>query len=209
MEALAAAQQVPSAGPPLWATIIISVVSSGLVASLVSTYLTNGRESRSARAKVRERLSETEDTRWMDADYQEFRKALSRLESSALIAGVPRGMVLRYAYLAEVAHYTEMSERNQNESLPPRSLPVELARLLESVVQELSVYLWHPWRSRFKAKRRIWALDTLVEQMKNHQPDWSWNVTLYRPRPHLREPGLKGALNRRRATRSCAQLPLR
>jgi hypothetical protein len=117
---------VAGGGPSPWLTFAASIVSAGLVGTLISTYVAVGREGRAARAKVRECLADTEDTRWLDADYQEFRKALTRLDSAAIIARFDRSLIHRYTYLAEVAHYTEITERAESPWLPPRTLPLEL-----------------------------------------------------------------------------------
>ena len=120
-----------------------------MTGTLVSTYVTGGRERRAARAKVRECLAETENTRWLDADYQEFRKALIRLDSAAIIARFDRALIHRYTYLAEVAHYAEIVQKGETDWLPPRTLPIELATLLESVVVMIANEAWRPrfWRA--------------------------------------------------------------
>ena len=149
-----------------------------------------------ARAKVRECLADTEDTRWLDADYQEFRKALSRLDSAALIAKFDRSLIHRYTYLAEVAHYTEVTKRVENPHFPPRSLPLELAVLLEGVVATIANEAWRPRLWRFRKKRFLWVIDQTIRARRVEHPEWSWNATLFRPALMATEPGMKAALRR-------------
>jgi hypothetical protein len=121
-----------------WLTFAASIIGGGAVGTLISTYVTVGREGRTARAKVREYLAETEDLRWLDADYQEFRKALTRLDAVAIIARFDRSLIHRCTYLAQVAHYTEIGERREHDWLRPRTLPLELAALLEGAVAAIA-----------------------------------------------------------------------
>lgn len=57
---IAATATATNTGTPAWVIIVTSIVGGGVVGSLVSTYVTSGREGRQARAKVRECLFETE-----------------------------------------------------------------------------------------------------------------------------------------------------
>jgi hypothetical protein len=183
-------------GASPWLTFAVSLVGGGLTGTLVSTYVTGGRERRAARAKVRECLAETENTRWLDADYQEFRKALIRLDSAAIIARFDRALIHRYTYLAEVAHYAEIVQKGETDWLPPRTLPLELAALLESVVVMIANEAWRPrfWWAR--KKRYIWVIDKTIAKRRAEHPDWSWNAVLFKPRLMTKEPGLRAALKR-------------
>ena len=185
-----------STGTPVWVTISVSAVGGGVIASLVSTYLTTGREGRQARAKVRELLFETEDTRWTDTDYKLFRQALSRLEAAALIARAPRKIVARYSYLANVAHYTQLAKEKANPGYPPRGLPYDLAALVDLTIGVLIEHLWHPVSKKRHVKRGIWLIDRAIERTKEKHPDFAWNVQIFTSRTVTREPGLRGVIHR-------------
>lgn len=184
---------------PAWLIIISSIVGGGVVGSIVSTYITSGREARVARAKVRERLFVAEHLRWADSDYQEFRQAISKLEATALIARTPRELVQRYIYIAEVAHYTEIWWRKDCEQrgfpqMSPRSLPLDLAELVDRTILILVTHLWHPWSWRFRRKRSVWFIDRMISRAEEIHPNWTWNPTILRPVWIEREPGLRGVI---------------
>jgi hypothetical protein len=185
--------------------LTVASLAGGAIGTVVTTYVGAGREGRAARARVRECLAETEDLRWLDADFQDFRKALSRLEAAAIIARFDRSLILRYTYLANVAHYQEISERAALPDLPARSLPLGLAALLESVLAVIANEAWRPRFWRFRRKRYIWVLDKMTARRQAEHPDWAWNVTPFKPRLMTREPGIKAAVKRR--TGGQQQLP--
>jgi hypothetical protein len=184
-------------GPSPWLTFAASVIGGGVVGTVISTYVTTGREGRAARAKVRECLADTEDLRWLDSDYQEFRKAISRLDSAALIARFDRSLIHRYTYLATTAHYTEIKERAEFPNLPLRSLPLELAVLMEGLVATLANEAWRPRLWRFRKKRYIWIIDKTIAQRRDEHPEWAWDAPMFRPVLMTKEPGLKAFLARR------------
>ena len=194
MSVLAAA--VAAGGPSPWLTFTASVIGGGVVGTAISTYVTSGREGRAARAKVREFLADTEDLRWLDADYQEFRKALSRLDSAALIARFDRSLIHRYTFLATVSHYTEIKERDEFPHLPPRSLPLELAVLMEGLVATLANEAWRPRLWRFRKKRYIWVIDKMITRRREEHPEWAWDAPMFRPVLMTKEPGLRALLAR-------------
>jgi hypothetical protein len=191
-----AAAAATDIGTPVWVTIAASIIGGGVVASLVSTYIASGREGRQARAKVREFLFETEDTRWTDTEYKLFRQALSRLEAAALIAKAPREIVARYAYLANVAHYTQLAKEKADPNYPPRGLPIELAALVDMTIAILIDHLWHPLSKRRHIKRGTWLIDRAINLTKNEHSDFSWNVQLFYRRSVTKEPGIKGVIDR-------------
>jgi hypothetical protein len=178
-------------------TLIAGLLSGGIAGTIVTTFVSAGRDGRTARAKVRECLADTEDRRWLDADFAEFRKALTRLEAAAIIARFDREMIHRYTYLATVARYQEIREKADSPDLPPRTLPLELAALLEGVVVTISNEAWRPRFWRLRRKRFIWVLDQHIRKRAVEHPDWAWNVTLFRPRFMTKEPGVKAVLKRR------------
>lgn len=193
---LIAAAAAAITGTPEWVTIVVSIVGGGVVASLVSTYVTSGREGRQARAKVRECLFETENTRWTDMDYKLFREAVSRLEATALIAKAPREIVQRYVYLAEVAHYTQLTKEKVEPGYPPRGLPIELAGLVEATIAILVEHLWHPWSKRHLIRHGVWVIDQAIDRTKSNHPDFSWHAQLLRRKPVTKEPGVRGIIRR-------------
>lgn len=198
--AVRAAAASTSTGTPAWITIAASIVGGGVVGSLISTYVTSGREGRQARAQVPECLFNTENTRWTDTDYKLFREAVSRLEASALMARAPREIVRRYVYLAEVAHYTQLAKEESNPGYPPRGMPMDLAVLVEMTIAILVEHLWHPWSKRRRVKHGVWIIDKAIETNKRTNPDFSWNVQLLRWNPITKEPGIRGFIHRLVAT---------
>ena len=193
---IAAAATSAGAGTPIWVTVVVAIVGGGVVGSLISTYVTSGREGRQARAKVRECLFDTEDTRWTDTDYKLFREAVSRLEAAALIAKAPREIVRRYVYLAEVAHYTQLAKEKIEPGYPPRGLPIDLAVLVESTIAILVEHLWNPWSKRHLVKHGAWAIDQAIETNRRAHPDFVWRVQLLRWQPITKEPGVRGFIRR-------------
>jgi hypothetical protein len=191
-----AAAPATTTGIP-WVTIITAMIGGGVFGSLVSTYVASGREGRQARAKVRECLFDTENTRWTDTDYRLFRQAISRLEAAVLIARAPREIVRRYVYLADVAHYTQLAKEKADPNYPPRGLPLELALLVELAVTILVEHLWHPWSKRHLVKHDAWTLDIAIEAAKGSHPDFAWMVQLFRWKTIIDEPGTIGLLHRR------------
>lgn len=180
-------------------TVVAAALTGGLAGTIVTTYVNVGKDGRAARAKVRGILAEAEDLRWLDADFAEFRKALSRLEAAAIIARFDREVIHRYTFLATVAHYQEIREQGQN--LPPRTLPLELALLLEGAVITIANEAWRPRLWQFRRKRFIWVLDKNIAAREAEHPEWAWNVTLYRPRLMTKEPGIRGRVHRLRERR--------
>ena len=193
---IAATATATNTGTPAWVIIVTSIVGGGVVGSLVSTYVTSGREGRQARAKVRECLFETENTRWTDTDYKLFREAVSRLEATALIAKAPREIIQRYVYLAEVAHYTQLAKEKSEPGYPPRGLPIELAGLVEFTIAILVEHLWHPWSKGHLIRHGTWAIDRAIDTTKRDHPDFSWHVQLLHRKPVMKEPGIRGIIHR-------------
>ena len=193
---ITAAAATTNTSTPVWVTVVLAIVGGGIVGSLVSTYVTSGREGRQARAKVRECLFDTEDTRWTDTDYKLFRQASSRLEAAALIAKVPRSLIRRYIYLAEVAHYTQLAKEKADPSYPPRGLPIDLAVLVDFTIAILVGHLWRPVSKRRFIGRDAWIIDGAIETTKRNHPNFTWNVQLLRWKPITKEPGIQGFIRR-------------
>jgi hypothetical protein len=183
---------------PIWVALITSIIGGGLIGSIVSTYLSNGKDNRQARAKAREFLFSVEDARWEDTEYRVFRKAISEFESAALIARVSPELVRRYAYLATLGRREAIKAHEEFPEMVNRGLPVELSPLIEAQTLIIINSLWHPYRERFTRKRSAWVVDQAVERLKRDRPDFSWNVG-WRPKPLAIEPGIRGWKNRRAA----------
>jgi hypothetical protein len=105
-------------------------------------------------------------------------------------------MIHRYTYLATVAHYTELKERAENPQLPPRSLPLELAVLMEGMVATIANEAWRPRFWRFRRKRYIWVIDKTIARRRDEHPEWAWNAPIWRPVLMTKEPGLRAFLKR-------------
>jgi hypothetical protein len=187
---------VQASSSPIWLTLITAVIGGGIVGSIVSTFLSTGKDGRESRAKARECLSRVEDARWEDTEYREFRKLLSEFESSALIARTPQDLVKRYTYLAELGR-REALRAHENLPNTNRALPVDLSSLIDACVIIIVHYLWRPRWQSIRSKRSVWVIDRGITITEKDKPEYNWNVG-WRPLAQTKEPGIKGWWHRRK-----------
>lgn len=89
---------------PVAVPLVVSVLGALGVGSVIGQWFAGGKDRRAARADVLAKLGEVEQARWYedgpDTDGPRLLAATRALETSALIARVPRTAVLPYAQMA-------------------------------------------------------------------------------------------------------------
>ncbi|MFE2412766.1 hypothetical protein ACFXDE_30950 [Kitasatospora sp. NPDC059408] len=175
--------------------IAVSAFGGGVVGSLTSTAIASGREGRIARARVRELLFNCENLRWGDSDYREFQRALSELESAALIAQLHPAGITRYAYIAQVARATNLRIQD-NFPDHPRALPSDLHMLVNHTVQLVTWPLWRRWYGRRSWKLAAWKIDDPTVRLRKEHPEWAWDYPTMKPLRLQKEPGVLPCLVR-------------
>lgn len=73
-----------------WAPILVTAVGTGVVSSLIATYGTQTRERRQARAQAREAIRDVQNLLFEVPTYHQLDAALAKLETSAMLAGLPQ-----------------------------------------------------------------------------------------------------------------------
>jgi hypothetical protein len=84
--------------------LIASVLTAFGIAGLTAQWYASGKDRRAARAELLRCLGEVEDARWYrdgaTADNARLTLAIRKLETAALIARIPRFVIVPYAQLA-------------------------------------------------------------------------------------------------------------
>src|ERR1035441_4485442 len=93
--------------------VVVGTVGGALVTSVLGPLITQGRERRDVRAEGLRGVGGVERARWAPVEREDFRAAIISLRAAALVAGVNREAVDRYAHLAQVAQ--RMSEDSWEE----------------------------------------------------------------------------------------------
>jgi hypothetical protein len=132
-----------------WVTLISSL-GAAIIGGLVAPLVTQRRERVAARAEVRRALTDVEALRIDQDRYQEFTRALSAFEASAILAGLPRGVVAGYMKAVEVHRRSTRFEHgigpNGEDGWAITHGPVTEAH--ELALERLGSCLWHPWLGR-------------------------------------------------------------
>jgi hypothetical protein len=150
-----------------------------ILGSLITQFISRGGERRALRAKVREELSTVEQLRWAKDDGPDVRRspeapaareeshaakltaARLRLQTAAMMAHLPRGIVEEYDHLALAAY------QSSKESLTDRqvaSVPRPVAECVEAAYQLICDLLWHPVLTRLTYRPRLRKLQRLVHK---------------------------------------------
>ncbi len=138
-------------------------VGGGAVGAIVSPYVSQRSDRRTARAKAREKLAEAENAR--RASGETFDEITIQLRTAAMIAGAPRSVVEKYISTAENFRKCGLDEKTgKNAQLDP-SAPQNWSGFLNTdtvmVASVLSALLWHPWAGRifvgFRLRFKLWT----------------------------------------------------
>jgi hypothetical protein len=76
-----------------WVLTILASLASGAVGSILATYATQTRERRQARVQVRDAIRQVQELSYKVPTYGQLAAALDDLETSAMLAGLPRMLV--------------------------------------------------------------------------------------------------------------------
>jgi hypothetical protein len=133
--------------PSGWLPLILTTLGGGVIGSLITTYGTQTRDRRAARADVRTRLVHAENlARLPEPPHAQLTAAIEAVENAALIAKVPRYIVTLYRDTRTLAYATRLStppdQRRQEDS--PN---VVSGRVAHQATILLATTLWHPWLS--------------------------------------------------------------
>jgi hypothetical protein len=74
---------------PAW-LLVVTGLGGGAVGTIITTYGTQTYQRREARAAGRETLRYAEDLAYVQSEHKDIKATLARLETSAMLAGLPR-----------------------------------------------------------------------------------------------------------------------
>jgi hypothetical protein len=157
--------------------IVGSLIGALGIGSVLGTWLTGGQARREVRSKVLAALAETEQKRWAgDGNYHEFNIAVRRLETAALVARVPRKVVLHYVVLAQTANYLSREnyeELGGDEDMGAGAINGYYAGHVRDAAEIITLCVWRPWWSKLtvpndlrKLRSQVLALDDTQIQQK-------------------------------------------
>jgi hypothetical protein len=76
-----------------WPPIILTAIGSGAVGSIITTYGTQTRERRQARAQAREAIRQVQNSAYPVPTQEQLTATLDNLETSAMLAGLPKNLI--------------------------------------------------------------------------------------------------------------------
>lgn len=143
--------------------IIPSVIGGGFIGSIATHYLTTGRERREIRSTAMHKLGDVEQIRWAgDYSRKEFRIALRELETAALIAQLPRDLVLLYKLLAETARTLSENDLEENHGQDEDyagGIDGMFAAIVRDTAATMSRAIWSPIITRATLRGTIKTLE--------------------------------------------------
>jgi hypothetical protein len=141
---------------------VVSVISALGVGSLIGQWFGRGKDRRTARAAVLDKLAEVEEVRWYrgPSDEDSFQKLIKQLETAALIARVPRAAVKQYHGLA--LGVLLISKFN-NERTDLGSIPTEMSDAVHDAAEIIQKAAWSPMTSWLWLRWRIRRVNRKVE----------------------------------------------
>lgn len=162
--------------------VVAGTVGGALVSSVLGPLITQGRERRDTRAEVLRSVGDVERARWAPVEHKDFRAAIINLRAAALVAGVDREAVDRYARLAQVAQ--RMSENFWEMKPDPEfgsGISAELDELTRGAAMLLTDSVWHPYRKSWSVRRGLasLALEEQALRRDQDQDDIPWHITLF------------------------------
>jgi hypothetical protein len=142
-----------------WAVLALTTVGAGAAGSIVTTYGTQSRERRVARAQARECLRQAENiAQAASTSHEQITKAMDDLESAAMIAGLPRALVDLHRIARVRSWAASHATTPGRDALARDPAAVTCTRVGLQAAQLLAAASWHPWRGslyRWHRTRRL------------------------------------------------------
>ena len=145
-----------------WATIILTALGSSVLGSIITTYGTQTRERRQARAQAREAIRQVQDLTFPVPTHEQLSAALGNLETNAMLAGLPKkltglnreALYIRRDFLARAAEPGPSS--GSVLANPDTDMEFASDHIAAETLQLLVDTTWHPilsaphrwWRTR-------------------------------------------------------------
>jgi hypothetical protein len=149
-----------SSGPSGWFSLILTTLGAGATGAAISTYGTQTRERRQARAAAREALRNVEDLTPSPDTREQLAAALDALDTSAMLAGLPRKVMalhrearLRSCWYPDIPYPSDSPEADRYETTQRTS-----RRVAHQAAELLVHATWHPWATapwRWYRARRL------------------------------------------------------
>jgi hypothetical protein len=166
------------------AGVLVSILSALGIGSFIGQYFSGAHQRRTIRSEVLANLAKVEDARWAREEPHEppFQEAMHNLETSALIARIPRKAIVHYRALAYAAWW--MSTESFDEGDDPRyagGISGNLANATRVAAGEISRLAWSPWTARIQMNKRLREQTTAAAAIT----DTGVSRTLQRAREHV------------------------
>lgn len=134
---------------PTWLEVA-GTLGVAVLGGIVAPYVTNSRDRRATRAKLFEVISVVGEQRWNEIDhYASFNRSVTTLQSTALIARVPRWAVDDYVQAAFEAR-RGIRSLGHDENGPILTGDAELEAGVRQALDSLTYVIWHPKLGRLR-----------------------------------------------------------
>lgn len=151
-----------------WVPLLGALGVSGLIVGWAGA----GKARREVRSGVLKALATAESSRWANTTpFSEFNAAIRELETTALVARVPRDAIRHYAVLAEASRRLSddsYSELEGDEEMGAGGINGYYAGLVRDAAHIITQLAWSPLRTRVHLNR---DLKSLLEQVADLQDD--------------------------------------
>jgi len=188
-----------------WPPIILTAIGSGAVGSIITTYGTQTRERRQARAQAREAIRQVQNSAYPVPTQEQLTATLDNLETSAMLAGLPKNLIainreaiyIRRGVMESVA--TASPPDDPSLAASNSDLAFAADHIAGETLQLLVDATWHPilsapyrwWRTRHLAR----VMDTRPRPGPRQRDKRRWE------RQHIRK-AKRELKQRRRALRA-------
>lgn len=147
---------------PDW-LLVVTGLGGGVAGAVVTTYGTQTKERRQTRAQARNAIRIAENLAYRTPAHLEITAALARLETSAMLAGLSRGLTelhrearMRHWVLTGPAHADDPERLTKKETVTSGRVAHQSAELLVRAT-------WHPWVTApyrwYRTRRLVRLLD--------------------------------------------------
>jgi hypothetical protein len=142
------------------------------VGSVIGNYVGGGRARREVRGAVLKAIEATETTRWAPTNYREFRTAYREVETTALIARIPRAAVQHYLVFTEAGRQLSdesWEERDGDEEMGAGGIDAYFADLVQGAAETITRLAWRPWWTRLRLPSDLKSLRDQAQKLGEEQ----------------------------------------